>query len=278
MLEATYHVHLKYCNHAEGVAEDYIKKAIELGFKEIGFSDHAPVEEYFLGPELYYKYKCNRNMKLKDVDIYLNDVRTARIKYKDKLSVLLGFETEFFPAYLEHYKMLRGLVEYLNLGVHFFPLEDGTFVNTFFECNYTNIERYADICIMAMETGLFNNLVHPDLFMYSYKDINGERLFDSTCEHVTRRIIEAAIKNNIYLEINANGIFVSNGKGINNYEDWLYPHYNFWRIASEYPKLKILIGADAHLINNLGGSHIADAIGLARRYNLKIQKRMGVNH
>ena len=278
MLYSNYHTHLKYCNHAEGVAEDYVKRAIECGMEEIGISDHAPVLEEFLGPELYVKYKCNRNMKLENMDIYFNDVLSARERYKDKISVLLGFETEFFPAHLEHYKMLRARVDYLNLGVHFFPLEDGSFVNTFFEGRYDNIERYADICIMAMKTGLFNTLVHPDLFMYSYKDINGERRFDSTCEHVTRRIIEAAIKYDVYLEINANGVFVSNNKGIYNYEDWLYPHYNFWRIASEYPELKILIGADCHLINNLSGSHTEACEELARRYNLKVSRRMEVKH
>ena len=55
MLKANYHTHLVYCGHAEGHAEDYIKKAIELGFDELGISDHAPVLECVLEKDDYIK-------------------------------------------------------------------------------------------------------------------------------------------------------------------------------------------------------------------------------
>ncbi len=36
MLKANYHTHLKYCNHAIGSTEDYVKVALENGMTEIG--------------------------------------------------------------------------------------------------------------------------------------------------------------------------------------------------------------------------------------------------
>ena len=39
---ANYHTHTYRCNHATGTEEEYINNAIALGFKELGFSDHAP--------------------------------------------------------------------------------------------------------------------------------------------------------------------------------------------------------------------------------------------
>ena len=43
MLKTNYHTHCYLCGHAEGLPSDYIKKAIELGFSEIGISDHGPL-------------------------------------------------------------------------------------------------------------------------------------------------------------------------------------------------------------------------------------------
>ena len=38
-----YHTHTKRCGHAIGEDEEYVLRAIENGFDEIGFSDHAPM-------------------------------------------------------------------------------------------------------------------------------------------------------------------------------------------------------------------------------------------
>ena len=51
MLKANYHTHTKLCNHAVGMPEDYVLKAIELGFKELGMSCHAPVPRDFMSEE-----------------------------------------------------------------------------------------------------------------------------------------------------------------------------------------------------------------------------------
>ena len=39
---ANYHTHTPRCNHAEGAERDYIERALEGGFRELGFSDHTP--------------------------------------------------------------------------------------------------------------------------------------------------------------------------------------------------------------------------------------------
>ena len=42
-LPADYHMHTPLCRHATGEPGEYARRALELGFKEIGFSDHAPM-------------------------------------------------------------------------------------------------------------------------------------------------------------------------------------------------------------------------------------------
>ena len=42
ILENNYHTHTARCGHAIGTDEEYVLKAIEIGVKELGFSDHVP--------------------------------------------------------------------------------------------------------------------------------------------------------------------------------------------------------------------------------------------
>lgn len=41
-LTANYHTHTSRCQHAAGTEEEYVEAAIEMGIKELGFSDHIP--------------------------------------------------------------------------------------------------------------------------------------------------------------------------------------------------------------------------------------------
>ncbi|MDD5293042.1 MAG: PHP domain-containing protein [Candidatus Izemoplasmatales bacterium] len=43
-MKNNYHTHMYLCRHAVGSVEDYVEKAIELGFTSLGMSDHAPFE------------------------------------------------------------------------------------------------------------------------------------------------------------------------------------------------------------------------------------------
>ncbi len=278
MIKSNYHTHLKYCNHADGVSEDYVKEAIRLGFTEIGISDHAPILEEFMTREEYDENWCHQNMKMNTVPVYINDVLKAKEKYKNEIKIYLGFETEYIPERLYYYKELRSKVEYINLGLHYFPDEKGRMINSYCQIDYKNVGRYADVAVMAMETGLYNTLVHPDLFMYLYKNINGERVFDDAARATTHKICQAAIKNNVYLELNANGLYNTPGQGRYGRESWRYPYYEFWQIASEYKDLKIIIGADAHSPARLSGFHIEEVLKLAKDLNLTICEKMEINH
>ena len=39
------HMHTPLCRHATGEPVDYARHAVELGFTEIGFSDHSPMRQ-----------------------------------------------------------------------------------------------------------------------------------------------------------------------------------------------------------------------------------------
>ena len=39
---ANYHTHTHRCNHAVGREEDYVKEALKVGLKLLGWADHTP--------------------------------------------------------------------------------------------------------------------------------------------------------------------------------------------------------------------------------------------
>ena len=243
-MKANYHTHTKLCNHAEGMPEDYIKEAISLGFKEIGISDHGPVPREFMSEEEYLNNWIQRNMSLEEYyNIYLPSLDDAIAKYSDKIKIYKGLEVEYIPGHEEYYIGLKANLDYLNFGVHYF-LSDGIERNSYDDVNYKTIYDYCEIAVKGMETGIYNCLVHPDLFFFNYKDEYGNQVFDKHCEAVTHKICETASRLGIYLEVNCNGI--ANSVKYGQMGSWLYPREEFWKIAKTYPNLKIIIGSDAH--------------------------------
>ena len=276
MIKANYHTHLVYCNHSKGHAADYIEEAIKHNFIEIGITDHAPILECFMTREEYMYTWSHQPMKLDTMYTkYLPEVRKAKEDYKNKIKVYSGFEAEYLPGNRFYVEKLRKEVDYLNLGVHYFSFE-GKVLNSYYDVNSTTIYGYLNTAVEAMETGLFNTLVHPDLFMFSYKNKDGKRKFDEAAFDVSRKLIEAAIKNDVYLEINANGlrnsITYSDGTG------WLYPYEAFWKIVSEYKDAKVIIGADAHRVEALACDNIIEVEKFAEKLGIEVCSIMKINH
>lgn len=268
MLKANYHTHCRYCHHASGEVEDYIKKAIELNFEEIGMTDHAPIIENLC--EAYGdEYACyTANMSHEDMKYYLHDIDECIAKYGKIIKIYRGFETEYLPKGIEFYKKLRSSVDYLVLGVHYFE-HNNKIVNSYDDARMNNetVGDYARACIEGMESGLYAILAHPDLFMYHYHNINGERKFDDAARKAARDIIECAVRLQIPLEINANGL---RHLGDHDYHEWFYPYYEFWDIVKEYPNAKILIGADAHNPDLLDCFNLQRVTEFASLYGFKV--------
>lgn len=274
MLKTNYHTHCVRCKHATGNVIDYIDKAYSLGYIEIGMTDHNPILKSFMNNEEYIHNYCQETMDISEIEDYLNEIKIAKEKYKNKMNVLSGFECEYLPSEHKFYEDLRKKVDYLNFGPHFF-MHEGKILSSYDQVDYKTIYSYRDNCIKAMETGLFNTIVHPDIFMYHYKNINGERKFDDAAIKVTKDIIECAIKNNIYLEINCNKI------DLNHLDDpykWSYPYISFFEIAKNYKDAKFLIGVDAHAPERLSGAHIERAIKFAKDLGINVEEKMIINH
>lgn len=269
MLKANYHTHVVLCGHAVGMTEDYVKKAIELGYTSLGMSDHGPISQSFMTPEEFKINWLDRQMNIDTFNnIYLPDVLAIKEKYKNQINVYSGLEIEYIPQFHEYFADLRSKLDYLNYAGHFF-YHEGKNYNGFEGVTYKNVLGYAETAKLAMETGLYAIMVHPDVFMHKYKNIDGENKWDDNCDKVAKIIIEAAISNNVYLEINCGGLYkVTAAKAT--VGEYGYPRRNFWEIASQYKELKVVIGADAHKPAELGSNEINHAREFAKNLGITV--------
>lgn len=271
MIKSNYHTHVKYCHHAGGEVEDYVQEALKNNLQEIGISDHAPILENI--DKLYGKeyLKFDTNMSYQTIDIYLNDIKKAKEKYQNQIKIFSGFEMEFLSKGRPFYEKIRSKVDFLILGVHYFEFKN-KILNSFEDITYQTLDGYVETCIKGMESGLYICLAHPDLFMYNYKNINGERKFDEKAIWATKKIIESAIKNNVYLEVNANGLRDFGAEVEPN--KWYYPSIDFWKIAKTYDQLKIIIGADAHNPKALCGKNTNRICQFVKELGLNVSEQI----
>ena len=87
-----YHSHTWRCKHAGGTEEEYIRRAIDAGYRVFGFADHSPWP-YPGG------FESGIRMRLEQVPDYLATLRALGEKYRGEIFVPVGLECEAFPAY-----------------------------------------------------------------------------------------------------------------------------------------------------------------------------------
>lgn len=150
-----YHTHTNRCGHA-GISEDseYVERARANGIKQLGFSDHIPV------PELAYQ-DPEHQMHISEVDEYIESIRHLQAQNPD-MKINVGFEVEFDPMKEQFLGELREKVDYMILGQHFVPSSNGLIKK---HNNPDYPLKYAEMLCKAMESGIFDIVAHPDIFM-----------------------------------------------------------------------------------------------------------------
>lgn len=234
-----YHSHTSRCGHAVGEDEQYVINAIKYGVKRFGVSDHIFLPG-IIQPRVRGSFEC--------LDEYLNSFNKLREKYKDQVEMVIGFEAEYSPFFLDYY---RGLlqskkIDYLILGQHY-HIKDG-------QLFLFKPEEYAQDIADALKTGLFTYVAHPDIFLLA------RATWDEDNIKVSRKILEACEKHHIPIEINVCGLRSHRP----------YPSDDFFELSKEYD-LEYVIGMDIHNPDHFFDGYIEEAIEFAKRHNLKIK-------
>ncbi len=103
-----FHSHTNYCD-GRNSAEEMIAEAIKLGVKSYGFSSHAPVP-----------FPNKWSLKKENLDNYINEINVLKEKYKDKIEIYCGLETDYIAkcsgaSFFRHIKSL----DYLFGSIHY---------------------------------------------------------------------------------------------------------------------------------------------------------------
>ncbi|MBO4218403.1 MAG: histidinol-phosphatase [Erysipelotrichaceae bacterium] len=222
-----YHTHTIRCGHAVGSDEEYVRCAVQAGYRLLGFADHGP-NRFYSNPRSH--------MEWSQIDEYLESIASLQRRYEGQIRLLAGFETEYFPQLHDEKVFLKRKSDYLILGQHFLH-HDGQ--GSFFKTNSEEeILEYGRAVCRGMESGLFMYVCHPDLIMYRQSE------FTDACAQVADMIGRKAAETGMPLEVNVHRI----AKGRVDFAEgprFFYPHREFWEILARYP-VRCLFGVDAH--------------------------------
>lgn len=266
---SNYHTHIYLCKHATGTIKEYLDKAVSLNYKVLGISDHGPLTD-----ELTALLRSRRMSKTEYYNDYLSVINKLKKEYSSKITLLGAVEIEFYEDYITQITRMREELDYLVLGQHEIVV-NGQYKSVYAKSfNKDDIRVYKETIVKALKTGLFKILAHPELFMFSYPT------FDDDCLNAANEIIEAAYQNNVYLEINANGIRRNKFLGIplEDESTYKYPYVQFWDAVSKYqlnhPDLKVIINDDSHSIDAFEDECTRLAYDFAKRHNIKVSDQI----
>lgn len=243
------HNHTILCNHATGSVDDYVKKAIELGIDEFGFSDHAPMN-----------YDPKYRMSFEQKELYENWINEAREKYKNEIKILLAYEVDFIQGYLLE-EIINAKVDYLIGSVHFLKnkndmwgFDNPEFIGVYKSKDIDQIwQEYFDAIKAMAKTNLFDIVGHFDLI----------KVFKFLPKKDVRLIAKEALfeikKANMVLEINSAGY----RKPI----EESYPSKQLLELAFDMG-IDITFGSDAHNIEQIGYKY-EEVITLAKSIGYK---------
>ena len=223
-----YHTHTYRCGHARGTDEEYVLAAIKAGYKVLGFSDHGPYKGHSIP---------RARMDWDQLDDYISSINYLKEKYRDQIEIRLGIESEFLPESLEEKRELKDRVEYLLLGQHF-AFHDNRRIDYFSYNSDEEILEYARTVCLALETGMFSYLCHPDVFL------NKQSEFTDACYKAADMIARKCVETDTPMEINLRGVLKGKQQFTDGMQYW-YPNLDFWKVASKYP-IKCVYGVDAH--------------------------------
>ena len=227
--DSVFHVHSYRCGHAQTVPDDmYVKRAISLNARSIWFSDHSP----FPGDPF------GNRMNMSELDEYLTTLLQLKREYAGRIEIHIGLEIEYFPSYdmAGYYKDLCDdkRIEFLMLGQHM--AETG--INEYtFSWDKTRLfdEEYralGEAIVTGIESGYFNYVAHPDRIFRRKKS------WDESMSKMSLRIINAASKSNIPLEINMHSVATK-------YHYWK----EFWKLVPD--ETLVFTGLDVHSLDEL---------------------------
>jgi histidinol-phosphatase (PHP family) len=249
-LPPDYHMHTPLCRHASGEPVDYARRAVELGFTEIGFSDHSPMLRDDFDEWRMFNHQ---------LDEYVEKVRRAQREFP-QLTIRLALEVDYLPGHEEWIRDLaaRHPWDYFIGSVHYvsesWAIDDPSKLSEWKHRDAFEVwSVYFDWLTRAAESGLFEIIGHADL----PKKFGHRPTKD--CTPLYERFLTAAKQHNCAIELNTAGLRKDCKE--------IYPSHQILELAFQ-KGVPITFGSDAHKPEEVG-MNFAEAMQLARGVGYK---------
>ena len=238
----SYHTHTNYCD-GKAKAEVFIKRAIELQMKAVGFSSHAP-----------FPIKVSWNMSEDKLMNYVNEVRELAIKYQNEIDVYLSLELDYIPDVTQSFDKMKELygLDYTIGSVHLIksPVNNEYLFLDGPDTNYSHgLECFYQGDIKKMVKDYFwqiNEMIlgqKPDVIGHidKIKMNNKGRYFSETekwYQNLLNETIAVIKETDCIVEINTRGLYTKKSPAF-------YPDQNFVKNCKK-SKIPMTISTDAH--------------------------------
>jgi histidinol-phosphatase (PHP family) len=243
-----YHTHTELCKHAQGSAEEYVQKALDLGFDEVGCSDHAPLPG---------NYDAPHRMTLDEYySQYAPTVSHLIEKYRKRIRIKRGIECDFLDWAAEwnlkfiaenDFDFVIGSVHFVGPHGEERPLFGSEYEESEIEALY---EGYFLEIAKSAQAGLFDIIGHCDI-VKKFGAFSSKRVDELMWEAVSQ-----IKKADLCIEVNTSGLRKP--------ERETYPGEKVLTIARDL-KIPLTFGSDAHNPDHVG-MDFGHAIHLIKKY------------
>ncbi|NQU31955.1 MAG: histidinol-phosphatase [Bacteroidetes bacterium] len=248
MINYNLHLHSRYSD-GNSEPEEYVHKAIELGFAYLGFTEHSPLP--FDNPF---------SLKQENVDRYINTIDNLKEKYKNEIKLYRGLEMDFIPGISTDFGYWKNncKTDYLIGSVHLVkpPLTDELWftdgpncetydqgLNDYFGGDIKKaVKAYYDQMNEMIETQMFDIVGHVDKIKMHNKDryFKEEELW---YQKLVDESLDLIKQKDLIVEVNTRGIYKKRFPG-------LFPDGMTLQKVKNL-NIPILISSDSHQPNEL---------------------------
>lgn len=238
MITTDSHVHTKYCSHANGEVQEYVKSAEEKKIGYLGFADHLPLPAGFGHPDK------GAAIMQEDLPNYLGDVKNAC--KNSSIRIATGIEADYLPGHEKYTKkaLEKNGFDFVIGSVHFIEKWNFDYDEEVFNSGLKKFEdadkpyhAYYGLVKKMVSSGMFDIVGHLDLikkFGYAPKKSDPERIGE---------ILDLAKKKGMAVEVNTSGLDKKVGE--------IYPSEQMLKMCLERD-IEITVGSDAHAPSEIG--------------------------
>lgn len=231
-----YHIHTNNSFDSVAKMEDYCRRAIELGLKEVAFTEH------------FDSNPTDESTGFFDYQRYVTDIMHCRNLFGDQLKITAGLELGEPHEYWEsHEEFKKGKIFELFIGsVHFVGGE--VIHRTYREGETADqiYENYFKELHQTIQIGNFNLVAHLDVIKRYVPQQNG-RFEPDKYRVMIEDILKDIIRSPLAIEVNSSGLRQVLQEPL--------PAYEIIRWYQKLGGTKIVYASDSHRIEHLASDY-----------------------